>query len=129
MRIGFCLADTVEVLHVHQLVIIEETWVGQLEFTLLDNVRQVAKVLVSPLVELTKGGAGTPLGIQLYGRHAQPNKPSEHRLLHVGVLLEGHVLDDWRELSGEWRGGACDMTIYGCVKGEACPNMTPPPTW
>ena len=98
VRIGFGLTDTVEVLHIHQLVIIEETRVGQLEFTLLDNVGQVAKILVSPLVELTKGGAGTPLGIQLYGRHAQPNKPSEHGLFHVRVLLEGHILDDWREL-------------------------------
>lgn len=43
-------------------------------------------------------GACTALCIQVYGGNSQAHKSSEERLLHVGVLLEGHVLDDRGQL-------------------------------
>lgn len=55
-------------------------------------------VHVPPVVELTEAGPRPALGIQLDCGHPQPHKPSEERLLHIGVLLEGHVLDHWRKL-------------------------------
>lgn len=43
-------------------------------------------------------GTGTPLCIKVNSGHSQADKAGEERLLHVGVLLEGHVLDDGGEL-------------------------------
>lgn len=40
----------------------------------------------------------TALCIQVYGRNTKAHKSGEERLLHVGVLLKRHVLDDWRQL-------------------------------
>lgn len=40
----------------------------------------------------------TALSIQVYGGHSQPHKSGEERLLHVGVFLEGHVLDNRGQL-------------------------------
>ena len=43
-------------------------------------------------------GSCPALGVQVHRGHAEADEPGEERLLHVGVLLEGHVLDDGREL-------------------------------
>ena len=43
-------------------------------------------------------GAGAPLRVQVHGGHPQADEAGEEGLLHVGVLLEGHVLDDGRQL-------------------------------
>lgn len=40
----------------------------------------------------------TALCVQIYGGHSQAHKSGEERLLHVGVLLEGHVLDNRGQL-------------------------------
>jgi hypothetical protein len=38
------------------------------------------------------------LSIEVHGRNPDPDEASEERLLHVGILLEGHVLNHWRQL-------------------------------
>ena len=43
-------------------------------------------------------GASTALGVQVHGGHPQADEAGEEGLLHVGVLLEGHVLDDGGQL-------------------------------
>ena len=43
-------------------------------------------------------GPGSTLGIQVHCGHTEADKAREERLLHVGVLLEGHVLDDGWQL-------------------------------
>ena len=59
---------------------------------------------VPPVVELAEAGASSALGIQLYSRHSQPHETCEQTLLHVGVLLERHVLHHWGKL-GKCEGG------------------------
>ena len=49
-------------------------------------------VHVPPVVELAEAGPCSALGIQLYCWHSKSHKACEHALLHVGVLLECHVL-------------------------------------
>ena len=51
--------------------------------------------VIPPVVELAETGSCSALGIQLHCRHSQPHKACEHALLHVGILLEGHVLHYW----------------------------------
>lgn len=41
---------------------------------------------------------GSPLSIKVHSRNSNPDEASEKRLLHVGILLKGHVLNDWRQL-------------------------------
>lgn len=38
------------------------------------------------------------LCVQVHRGNPKPNYPCEQRLLHVAVLLKGHVLDDGRQL-------------------------------
>ena len=59
---------------------------------------------VPPVVELAEAGASSALGIQLYSWHSQPHETCEQTLLHVGVLLERHVLHHWGKL-GKCEGG------------------------
>ena len=58
---GFTFSHTIEVLHVHQLVLIAEPRVGYLVLWPLGHMWQVAKGTVAPAVEGTEGGAGPPL--------------------------------------------------------------------
>ena len=89
---------SIEFPHVHKLPVVPYTRVSHLVLLPVLHVGEIPQGLVAPLVELAEGGAGTPLGVKLDGGHAQTHKPGKHRLLHVGVLLEGHVLDDRRQL-------------------------------
>ncbi len=98
MWCGLCLSHSVEVLNVDELVVIEHTRVGQSVLLPTEHVRKVSESLVPPLVEGAEAGASSPLAVQLCHGHAQSHKPGEHRLLHVRILLEGHVLDHWRKL-------------------------------
>ena len=43
-------------------------------------------------------GSGSTLGVEVDGGHPEAHEAGEQRLLHVGELLEGHVLDDRRQL-------------------------------
>lgn len=43
-------------------------------------------------------GPGTSLGVELHIRHSEPDHSREQALLHIAVLLEGHVLDHRRQL-------------------------------
>jgi len=42
--------------------------------------------------------SGSPLCIQVNRWNTETNKAGEERLLHVGELLESHVLYNWRKL-------------------------------
>lgn len=41
---------------------------------------------------------GSSLSIKVHSRNSNPDKASEERLLHVWILLKGHILNDWRQL-------------------------------
>ena len=49
-------------------------------------------------LKLASPGSGPALGVKIHSGHAQPHQAGEHRLLHVGELLESHVLDDRGQL-------------------------------
>ena len=48
--------------------------------------------MVPPVVELAESWPCSALGIQLDSWYSESHEPSKHTLLHVGVLLESHVL-------------------------------------
>lgn len=64
----------------------------------LCNIGQVLQATVPPVVQLRNAGPRTALRIQLHIRRPQPHKARKQRLIQVTVLLEGHVLHDWRQL-------------------------------
>ena len=70
-RFGF--SDLVEILHVDQLIIVKETGVGRLKFFLLENVFQIAQILVTPVVQRAERRTGSTLCVQIDRRHAQTN--------------------------------------------------------
>ena len=58
----------------------------------------VQYIRIPPVVELADFRPGSALGVQLDSWNSEPDKPGKHALLHVGVLLEGHVLHNWWQL-------------------------------
>lgn len=83
---------------VNQLEIVSESSVGDPVFGSGFDVLEIVQFLISPLVEGAEAGSGTTLSVQVDARDAESDDASEQRLLHVGKLLEGHVLDDGRQL-------------------------------
>lgn len=49
-------------------------------------------------VSLNLPRPGSPLSIEVHGGYSETHNSGEEGLLHVGVLLEGHVLDDGGQL-------------------------------
>lgn len=86
------------VLHVDKLNVITESRIDQSESCLRQGVRQVAELFVAPTVEAGQVWTSTTLRVQLDRGNAQFDKPREQRLAHVGVAIEGLVLDDRRQL-------------------------------
>ena len=56
------------------------------------------KYNLPPVVETANAGPSSTLSIKVNRWDTEPNETREERLLHVGELLEGHVLDDRRQL-------------------------------
>lgn len=54
VRIGFRLPDSIEILHVDELEVVGETWVGGLKLWLTLNMRQVSKLLIAPVIQITQ---------------------------------------------------------------------------
>lgn len=54
VRIGFRLPDSVEILHVDELEVVGETWVGGLKLWLTLNMRQVSKLFIAPVIQITQ---------------------------------------------------------------------------
>lgn len=54
VRIGFRLSNSIEILHVDELKVVGETWVGSLKLGLTLNMRQVPKLLIAPVIEITQ---------------------------------------------------------------------------
>lgn len=98
------LPHSIEISHINELIVKPHPRVRDPVLWPLPHMRKVSKVLIAPLVELTETGSSSSLTIQLDRRNSKADKPSEHRLLHVGVLLKGHVLDHWRKLGTDGGG-------------------------
>lgn len=64
----------------------------------VEDVGEVAKRAVAPVVELGDRRARPALCGQLGVRHAEADEPCEQRLVHAGILLKGLVLDNRRQL-------------------------------
>lgn len=79
----FSLTDSVEILHVDQLIVIAKPRVSNNVLWPACDVGKVPQSEVAPAIEGAEGRAGPSLCVQLDGRHSQTNKPCEHRLLHV----------------------------------------------
>ena len=74
---------------------------------------------IPPVVELAEGRSGSALSIQLHRGDSESHKPSKHTLLHVGVLLEGHVLHNWwqlRQRRGRGERSKDEAFFYACVE-------------
>lgn len=54
VRIGFRLPDSVEILHIYELEVVGQTWVGGLKLWLTLNMRQVSKLLIAPVIQITQ---------------------------------------------------------------------------
>lgn len=54
--------------------------------------------MVFHLVRGSRPGTSSALSVQIHRGHAQSHKAREQRLLHVGIFLEGHILNDRRKL-------------------------------
>lgn len=54
VRIGFRLSDSVEILHVDELEVVGQTWVGRLKLWPTLNMRQVSKLLIAPVIQITQ---------------------------------------------------------------------------
>ena len=54
----------------------------------VENVTQIAKAFVTPIVKAAKAGSGTTLSIQIHRGHTKPDQSRKERLFHVGKLLE-----------------------------------------
>lgn len=60
--------------------------------------RQYCKLLIQKHRKKDKLCSGTTLGVEHGVRNAETDESGKQRLLHVGILLEGTVLDNRREL-------------------------------
>lgn len=58
-------------------------------------------------------GSRTALSIKLDSGNTQPHKSGEQRLLHVGELLESHVLNHWRKLQIKQKQQSYSINIDG----------------
>mmetsp|Transcript_144 Transcript_144/g.310 ORF Transcript_144/g.310 Transcript_144/m.310 type:complete len:1317 (+) Transcript_144:450-4400(+) len=92
------LPNTVEVLHIDELVVVREAGVRHLVLRVCEDLGQVAEVLVAPAVEVGDLRAGAALQVQVDGGRAEAHEARVQRLVQVPVLLEGAVLDHGRQL-------------------------------
>lgn len=54
VRVGFRFAHAVEILHVNQLEVVGESGVRSLEFWQELNMRKVAQLLITPVIQVTQ---------------------------------------------------------------------------
>ena len=101
VRCRFALSHAVEIPDIDELIVESKAGVGHCVLRPMTDVGKVAERLVAPVVEPAEAGAGATLSVKMDGWHAQTDEAGEERLFQVGVFLEGHVLDHWRELRSE----------------------------
>ena len=75
-----------------------EARIGSHEVMAGGHVRHVTQRLVPPVVKIGNGRARTSLRVELDVGDAEADKAGEEGLVHLGILLEGGVLDHRRQL-------------------------------
>eukprot|EP00906_Rhabdomonas_costata_P018530 RCo027050 len=90
LRLGFSLPVVVR--YVDALVLVGKPAVCDLEGGVGVDVREVPQAVVFPAVQVAQAGPHSALCVELDCGHPQPDQSGEEALVHVGILLEGHVL-------------------------------------
>jgi hypothetical protein len=92
VRLRGRLAHAVVVANVNQLKFVGEPGIASTEARAVNYSREVGKILVPPVPQFSDGWTTATLCIQLDDWHAQTNKASEQRLIHVAVQRERNQL-------------------------------------